>query len=312
MLNSAENEGNMPTIRASQQSGTQIAKASHFYVGKKRRALLMNLLAYAVLSLGAITTLIPFYWMVASSLKSLPELMQFPPTLFPRELHFDNYILAWRTIPFATFFKNSAVVSVSVVLGQLFTCSLAGYAFARLRFPGRDQIFLLYLSTMMIPFAVIMIPLYILIRSFGWLDNHLALIAPSIVSVFGTFLMRQFFSTIPKDLEDAARIDGCSYFQLYRIILLPIAKPALATLAILTFMHTWNDFLWPLIVISTIQQKTLALGLLMFIEQQAIKTPWHLFNAAGTFSIIPILIIFTLGQKYYVQGIVTSGLKGSA
>jgi multiple sugar transport system permease protein len=265
-----------------------------------------------ILALGAITTIIPFYWMVATSLKSLPEIMMFPPTLFPKELHFENYILAWRTVPFATFFKNSAVVSLSVVLGQLFTCSLAGYAFARLRFPGRDQIFLLYLSTMMIPFAVIMIPMYILMRTFGWIDNHLALIVPSLVSVFGTFLMRQFFSTIPKDLEDAARIDGCSYFKLYRVILLPIAKPALATLGILTFMNHWNDFLWPLIIISTVPQKTLPLGLLMFIEQQAIKTPWNLFNAAGVFSIVPILVIFALGQKYYVQGIVTSGLKGSA
>jgi len=165
---------------------------------------------------------------------------------------------------------------------------------------------------MMIPFAVLMIPLYIIIRTLGWMDNLTGLIVPGLVSVFGTFLMRQFFSTIPKELEDAARIDGCSFFQLYWMILTPLAMPALATLGILTFMGTWNDFLWPLIVISTIPHKTLPLGLLMMMEQQAIKTPWHLFNAAGTFSIIPILIIFTLGQKYYVQGIVTSGLKGTA
>ena len=302
----------MATVQSTQQIAPTTSKDRSLYVGRKRRQLLRSGTAYLILALGAITTIIPFYWMVATSLKSLPEIMQFPPTLFPQELHFENYILAWRTIPFATFFKNSAVVSLSIVLGQLFTCSLAGYAFARLRFPGRDQIFLLYLSTMMIPFAVIMIPMYILMRTFGWIDNHLALIVPSLVSVFGTFLMRQFFSTIPKDLEDAARIDGCSYFKLYRIILLPIAKPALATLGILTFMGTWNDFLWPLIIISTVGQKTLPLGLLMFIEQQAIKTPWNLFNAAGVFSIVPILVIFALGQKYYVQGIVTSGLKGSA
>ena len=302
----------MTTVQSTQQITPTTSKDRSLYVGRKRRQLLRSGTAYLILALGAITTIIPFYWMVATSLKSLPEIMQFPPTLFPTELHFENYILAWRTIPFATFFKNSAVVSLCVVLGQLFTCSLAGYAFARLRFPGRDQIFLLYLSTMMIPFAVIMIPMYILMRTFGWIDNHLALIAPGLVSVFGTFLMRQFFSTIPKDLEDAARIDGCSYFKLFRIILLPIAKPALATLGILTFMGTWNDFLWPLIIISTVGQKTLPLGLLMFIEQQAIKTPWNLFNAAGVFSIVPILVIFALGQKYYVQGIVTSGLKGSA
>jgi multiple sugar transport system permease protein len=197
-------------------------------------------------------------------------------------------------------------------VGQLFTCSLAGYAFARLRFPGKNLIFMLYLSTMMVPFAVVMIPLYILMKTFGWLDNLTALIVPALVSVFGTFLMRQFFSTIPKELEDAARIDGCSFFRLYWTILIPVATPALATLGILTFMNHWNDFMWPLIVISQIPNKTLPLGLTMLIEQQAIKTPWHLFNAAGVFSIVPILIVFTLGQKYYVQGIITTGLKGNA
>ncbi len=281
-------------------------------IGKKRAAQISKIVAYIVLGLGGITTLIPFYWMVASSLKSLGEIYQFPPTLVPTTFHFENYILAWRLIPFGIFFRNTAYISLSVTLGQLFTCSLAGYAFARLRFPGRDKIFLLYLSTMMIPFSVVMIPLYILMRTLGWIDSHLALIVPGLVSVFGTFLMRQFFSTIPKELEDAARIDGCSFFHLYWAIMLPIAKPALATLGILTFMNTWNDFLWPLIVISTIPQKTLPLGLLMLLEQQAIKTPWHVVMASGTFSILPILVVFTLGQKYYVQGIVTSGLKGSA
>jgi multiple sugar transport system permease protein len=283
-----------------------------FYMGKKRRQMYLKLVAYIVLGLGALTTLAPFYWMVASSLKSITELFQFPPTLFPQVLHFENYEVAFRMIPFGTFFANSAFVSFTVALGQLFTCSLAGYAYARLRFPGRDKIFLLYLSTMMIPFVVVMIPLYVIIKTLGWLDNLSGLIVPALVSVFGTFLMRQFFSTIPKELEDAARIDGCSYLQLYWLILTPLATPALATLGILTFMGTWNDFMWPLIVISQIHNKTLPLGLLMLLDKSAVKTPWHLFNAAGTFSIIPILIIFTLGQKYYVQGIVTSGLKGSA
>jgi len=287
-------------------------KKKGFYLGKKRRTLLLKLLAYLVLGLGALTTIAPFYWMVATSLKSIGEILQFPPTLFPLVIHFENYSLAFRIIPFATFFKNSALVAFSVALGQLFTSSLAGYAFARLRFPGRDRIFFLYLSTMMIPFAVVMIPLYIIMRTFGWLDSLTGLIVPAMVSVFGTFLMRQFFSTIPKELEDAARIDGCSFFQLYWLILTPLATPALATLGILTFMNHWNDFLWPLIVISSIPNKTLPLGLLMLIGQSQIKTPWNLFNAAGTFSIVPILIIFALGQKYYVQGIVTSGLKGSA
>jgi len=279
-------------------------------LGRRRRQLLMNFLAYLVLGVGAIVTIVPFYWMVATSLKSIGEILQFPPTLFPQVLHFENYTSAFLLIPFDIFFRNSAFVSVTVVLGQLFTCSLAGYAFARLNFPGKNFIFLLYLSAQMVPFAVVMIPLYMIMRTIGWLDQLTALIVPALVSVFGTFLMRQFFSTIPKELEDAARIDGCSYFRLYTTILLPLATPALATLGILTFMNTWNDFMWPLIVISKIPAKTLPLGLNMLIEQQAIKTPWHLFNAAGVFAIVPILIIFILGQKYYVRGIVTTGIKG--
>ena len=289
-----------------------VPKQKSHYKSKKRRQRTLNLLAYFVLGLGAITTVLPFYWMVATSLKSFGELLSFPPTIFPLVLHPENYEVAFRMIPFGTFFANSSLVSCTVALGQLFTCSLAGYSFARLRFPGKTFIFFLYLSTLMVPFAVVMIPLYILMKNFGWLDNLAALIVPALVSVFGTFLLRQFFSTIPKELEDAARIDGCSYFRLYWTILMPVATPALATLGILTFMGTWNDFMWPLIVITQVSNKTLPLGLLMLIEQQAIKTPWHLFNAAGTFSIVPILIIFTLGQKYYVQGIITSGIKGGA
>jgi len=286
--------------------------ASWFYLGKKRRRQIADIAAWLVLAIGAAVAVFPFLWMVSTSLKDISEVYTFPPTFVPEVWRPGNYIEAWRRIPFATFFKNSAVVSGSVALGQMFTCSLAGFAFSRLRFPGRDKIFLIYLATMMIPFAVIMIPLYIVMRWLNWVDSHLALIVPAMVSVFGTFLMRQFFLSTPQELIDAGRIDGCSYFRIYWTIMVPLAKPALATLGILTFMNTWNDFLWPLIVISTVPQKTLPLGLLMFVEQSAMKTPWNLMMAAGTFSILPILVVFTLGQKYYVQGIVTSGLKGSA
>ena len=164
-------------------------------LGRRRRQLLMNFLAYLVLGVGAIVTIVPFYWMVATSLKSIGEILQFPPTLFPQVLHFENYTSAFLLIPFDIFFRNSAFVSVTVVLGQLFTCSLAGYAFARLNFPGKNFIFLLYLSAQMVPFAVVMIPLYMIMRTIGWLDQLTALIVPALVSVFGTFLMRQFFST---------------------------------------------------------------------------------------------------------------------
>jgi multiple sugar transport system permease protein len=187
---------------------------------------------------------------------------------------------------------------------------MAGYAFARLRFPGRDKIFLIYLSTMMIPFAVRMIPLFVLMKTFGWIDSLYALSFPGLFSAWGTFVMRQFMLTIPRELEDAAFIDGASRVQIYWRIILPLTKPALATLGIFHFMGSWNAFLWPLIIISSQNNKTLPLGLAAFQAMVAMKTPWHLVMAAAVVSILPILVIFVLGQKYYVQGIVTSGLKG--
>ena len=228
----------------------------------------------------------------------------------PREWLWSNYIDAWTLLPFATFFKNSAIVSVFVVIGQVFTCSLAGYSFARLRYPGRDRIFLLYLATMMIPFAVIMIPLYVQMRWMQWVDTLWPLIVPAIFTPWGTFLMRQFMTTLPRELEDAARIDGASFFKIFYKIILPLTKPASATLAIFTFLGSWNNFLWPLIVISSLNLKTVPLGMTAFQSRMPAKTPWELVMAAATFAILPVLIAFVLGQKYYVQGIVTSGIKG--
>jgi multiple sugar transport system permease protein len=202
------------------------------------------------------------------------------------------------------------VVSTCITLGQLFTCSLAGYSFSRLRYPGRDTIFLAYLATLMVPLAVILIPLFALMRYLQWVDRLTALIVPALFSAWGTFLMRQFMITLPKELEDAARIDGCSFFRIYWMIILPLTKPALATLGIFTFLTSWNDFLWPLVVVNTISNRTLPLGLTMFMQRQGLKTPWELVMAAATFSVLPIIILFVFGQKYYVRGIVTSGLKG--
>lgn len=276
----------------------------------RRNQQLVNVVCWLILAAGAAFWLLPFVWMVLSSLKTLPEIYAFPPTLFPQQLMWENYVETFNRMPFGRFFLNSIVVSVAVVLGQLITCSLAGYGFARLRFPGRDVLFLGYIATMMVPFAVIMIPLFILMRGFGWLDSLQALIVPALFSAWGTFMMRQFMLTIPRELEDAARIDGCSYFSCYWRIILPLCQPVLATLAIFTFLGTWNDFLWPLIIINSLELRTLPLGLAAFQAMQMIKTPWHLIMAASTISVIPIIILFLIGQKYYVRGIVTSGLKG--
>jgi multiple sugar transport system permease protein len=289
---------------------TSQAGLKFFSPGKKRREQLGNIMAWLILTIGGIFMMVPFLWMVSSSLKTIDEIYTFPPQFIPTIPQWNNYVRAWTAIPFGRFFWNSSVVAGLVVLGQLLTCSMAGYAFGRLRFPGRDKIFLFYLATLMVPFAVIMIPLYVQMQYLGWVDTLWPLIVPSIFTPWGTFLMRQFMTTLPKELEDAARVDGASFFTVYWMIILPLTKPALATLGIFTFLGSWNNFLWPLIVISSLNLKTIPLGLVAFQARQAIKTPWELIMAAATFSILPILIVFIFGQKYYVRGIVTSGIKG--
>jgi multiple sugar transport system permease protein len=287
-------------------------RAVLFQIGQKRRKQLGDIVAWIILLTGSVIFALPFLWMLSGSLKPLSEIYAFPPRFIPQTIQWTNYIEVWRRLPFHLFFMNSFLVSTTVTIGVLFTSSLAGYSFARLRFPGRDEIFLVYLSTMMIPFAVLMIPLFILMKELRWVDTLKALIVPGLFSAWGTFLMRQFMLTIPRELEDAALIDGCGYFSTYWRVILPLCKPALATLGIFEFMGSWNAFLWPLIIISSMNKRTLPLGLAAFQAMAAIKTPWHLVMAAAVMSVAPILVVFILGQKYYVRGIVTTGLKGTA
>lgn len=279
--------------------------------GIRRSALLGNVLAWLFLLVVGVLWMVPFLWMVLASVKSLGEIYQVPPTILPTVFHWDNYVQVWTTVPFGLFFRNSGIVAVSVTVGQILTCSMAGYSFARLQFPGRDKIFLTYLGTLMIPFPVLMIPVFILMQDLHLVDNLAGLILPAIFSAWGTFLMRQFMLTFPRELEDAAKLDGCSAFGIYGRIFLPLSMPVIATLGIFTFLAQWNDFLWPLIMISSVDNKTLPLGLAMLQARlQAIEIPWQLVMAAATFSIIPVLVLFVVGQKYYVQGIVLTGLKG--
>ena len=279
-------------------------------LGQKQSKLLMDILVYVVLALVGIIFILPFAWMVANSLKDIRGIYRYPPTFIPETFQFSNYIEAWTATPFNRFFINSVIVSTSVVLGQLLTASLAGYSFARLRYPGRDKIFLLYISLLMVPFTVLLVPLYVQMRQLDWVNTLYAVIIPFLFTPWGTFMMRQFMVTIPRELEDAARIDGCGFFRTFLLIILPQTKPALATLAIFTFVTSWNSFQWPLIVLGTPNVKTLPLGLASFQAQSAMRTPWHLIMAASTFVVIPVLIAFVVGQKYYVRGIVTSGIKG--
>lgn len=272
--------------------------------------LIGNSVTYTILIIGSVIMAMPFIWMFASSFKDIGEIWSFPPVFLPKKFLWKNYLDAWKSLPFDRFLFNTVFVTICVTIGQLFTCSLGGYAFSRLQFPGRNKLFIGYLATLMIPFPVIMIPLFVTMKYLGWVDSLKALIIPGLFSAWGTFLMRQFMLGIPKDLEDAAKIEGCSFWGLYWRIIMPLCKPVLATLGIFTFMGTWNDFLWPLIMINTIPKKTLPLGLVMFQARVAAETPWHLIMAAACFTILPILILFIIGQKYYVKGIVTTGMKG--
>ena len=211
--------------------------------------------------------------------------------------------------PFARFLWNTILVATCVVLGQLAFCSLAGYGFARLQFRGREALFFLFLATMMIPGQVTMIPAFLIVRSFGWLNTYLALIVPGLSSAFGIFLMRQFFLSLPSELDDAARLDGCSEFGLYWRIALPLSAPALATLAAFAFIATWTEFFWPLLVTSSTEMRTLEVGLSLFKDSFG-TTNWPLQMAAAVLTLIPVLVVFLLTQRFFVRGIAMTGLKG--
>lgn len=274
---------------------------------KKRRNIL-KLSAYIVLILGATTMILPFLWMISTSLKSLREVFIFPPTFFGERIVWRNYLKIADRFPFGRFFLNSIKVSLIVVATQVFTSAMAGFAFARLKFFLRDTLFALYLATLIVPFHVTLVPTFIIMRYFGWVDTHYSLIIPNLVSAFGTFLMRQFFLTIPNELEDAARIDGCTPFGTFWRIFLPLSKPVVATLGVFVFMGTWNDFIRPLVFINSIPKMTVPLGLSAM--QGMYSTDWPVLMAGAFISLLPVLTAFLFAQEYFVRGVTLSGLKG--
>jgi multiple sugar transport system permease protein len=273
---------------------------------------MMQTFAYVILAIGALSMIMPFLWMITTSLKTLEAIyirpknwiQMFIPTMFI----WENYKSAFEVVPFARFYLNSIIVGVAVTIGQVFTSSLAAYAFSRLEFKGRDKLFFAYLATMMIPGSVTMIPVYVLMRLFGWVDTYKALIVPAVFTAYGTFMLRQFFMTLPKDLEDAAKIDGCGFFRIYTTIILPLSKPALATLTVFTFMGNWGNFMWPLLVTNTMEMRTLPIGLESFKTQYS--TDWHLLMAGSVMAMLPIVIIFVFTQRYFVESIKLTGVKG--
>lgn len=256
----------------------------------------------------ALVMLIPMAWMLVTSLETLNEARHFPPPLLPHSLHLGNYTDVLRQAPFARWFANTVIVTVASVAGNLLFCSLAGYAFARIRFFGRELVFVLILATLMIPFQVVMIPTFLIVKHLGMIDTLGALIVPNLAGAFGVFLLRQFFRTLPVELEEAARIDGASRLSVLFKIIIPLSGPALATVAVITFLWTWNDFLWPLITIYSPDNMTLQLGLTTF--QGTHQTSTNLLMAANIMSMLPVLLLFFLAQRFFIRGIASTGLKG--
>lgn len=267
-----------------------------------------RLLAYVVLSITGFVMVFPFIYMFLSSLKPSAEVVQVPPTLWPSEVRWSNYLEVLNIVPLGTQLINTIIVTVLVVLGWVLTSVLAGYAFARLEFPGREWLFGAYLATLMVPFAVLIVPMYRLMLVFGWVDRLEALIIPWLFTAYGTFLLRQFFMSVPRDLEDAALIDGASHWGILFRIFLPLARPAIATLATFAFLYAWNSFLWPLIIISSPARKVVTQGLVDLQALYAARV--DLIMAGSTLAVLPTLIIFLFAQRYFIEGIATSGLAG--
>ncbi|MFH1745919.1 MAG: carbohydrate ABC transporter permease [Planctomycetota bacterium] len=270
-------------------------------------------LSYAALALIALTTVTPFVWMFFTSLHEKNAQLPTMGTLFtPDGWHFENYkyVLTFGELPVWRFLVNSVVVTTGVVLFQLTICSLAAYGFSRLRFRGRDTIFFVFLLTMMIPAPVLVVPLFSMVRSLGWLDTYWGLIIPYpyLSAAFGTFLLRQFFMTVPRSLDDAARIDGCGDLRIYWHIIIPSARPALATVAAFAFIWTWSDFYWPLMATSSTTMRTLEVGLSVFSDAYA-GTRWPLQMTAAVIVLVPVLIFFLFMQRFFVRGVAGSGIK---
>jgi ABC-type glycerol-3-phosphate transport system permease component len=280
---------------------------------RSSRVLFARISAFTVILLGAVFQLIPFAWMLSSSLKDLGSVYLFPPQWIPKPLIWENYVDVWMAAPFLRFFLNTSLITLSRIIGAIFSCSLVAFGFARLRAPGRNVLFLVVLSTMMVPFHVTMIPLYLIFNSLKWIDTFRPLIVPYFFgTAFYIFLLRQFFMGIPLEMDDSARIDGCSLLGIYWRIVLPMAVPALAAVSIFTFMWSWNEFIGPLIYLQSTEKYTLSLGLNFFRSAGSGYgvTEWNLLMAASIIVLLPCIVVFFLAQRTFIQGVVVSGVKG--
>ncbi len=275
----------------------------------ERSGWIRSALMYLLLGGIAIAMLLPLLWMVSTAFKSPTEdIFQFPPQFIPSSPTFENFVAAWESAPFGRYFFNSLVIAIATVVLNLILCSLAAYPLARLTFKGREIIFSLVVATILIPFQIVMIPLYIFAVRLGLLNTYLGAIFPSIASAFGIFLMRQAFQTVPKELEEAARIDGCSELGIWWHIMMPSVRPALVTLALFVFIGSWGDFLWPLLVLDRPEYYTLPLGVNRLAGSFSFN--WRLISAGSVISIVPVILVFIAAQRYIVPSETGSGVKG--
>jgi len=274
---------------------------------EKILTLIRRIFVHLLLLLGLAITLAPFIWMISTSFKSNESVFTFPPQWIPQHPTTEQYQALFREVNFLQFFKNSVIVALGITLFSLFLNSLGGFAFAKYKFPGREKIFALLLATLMVPAQITMIPVFLMLKTIGLINSYWGLIIPAGASAFGIFLMRQFITTIPNDLIESARIDGCSEFRIYWTIILPLCKPVIAALGIFTFMGSWNAFLWPLIVMIKENMYTLPVALANLSGQYATK--FGLLMAGAVVVVAPVIIVFILAQRYVIKGVAVTGLK---
>ena len=266
-----------------------------------------RLLLYLLLIVSCAIMLLPFFWMVTTSFKLESEVLRMPPQWLPKNWQWRNYIKAWNVAPFGRYFFNSFFMSITTTIGEVITTILAAYAFAKMRFFGKNVLFAILLATLMIPGQMLLIPNYVTIVRLGWFNRYEALIIPWLASVFGIFLLRQFFRSIPDELQDAARIDGCSRLRFLWQIVVPLSKPAIMTVALLKFLGSWNAFLWVLIMTNSDKMRTVPVGLTLFSSE--VGTAYEQLMAASVLAIIPVLILFFFTQKQFIQGVARTGIK---
>lgn len=288
----------------------QGAAALHTVPERNWGSILHKVFVYTCLVVGTVVIMIPFFWMITTSLKKSGTEFTFPIEWLPNPPRWKNYVDGWTVLPFNRWAVNSVRISALAIAGSVISSAIVGFGFGRIRFPGRDALFLLVLATMMLPFPSVIVPLFLLFKRIGWIDTILPLTVPTFfgANAFFIFLLRQFFRTLPLDLDDAARVDGCNTFHVFLRICLPLIRPALGIIFVFSFMHNWNDFLGPLIFLSHTTKYTLALGLRYFQSQYRVE--WALMMAVSLIILTPNIVLFFLAQKYYIQGIVVSGVKG--